>query len=241
MAIQIRRTTTGTPTSLKPGQLAVELEAQPSPRLWVGTDADPRLVSPAGEALPIVSRVRIKGGSASGMSMGSAQVSLELDRPAPAGCFVQYWRMQRMSRARGGEFYQSGFRAVGRHPQNNGGLTAVSIPQGNTSVTCGTVLQLFRPANVRNAGLIGYSRYHREHEGEGWDLDLPPAQRSGKRDIKVILKFGTITAYRGGDDLWHEQRSPMSPETMRIQRWRYAWTSASGDSYHGWGFKVDCY
>ena len=244
MAIQIRRTTTGTPTSLRPGQLAVELEAQPSPRLWVGTDTEPRLVSPAGQDVPLVLRVRILGGG-QGRAVVGASVILELDRPAPTDCWVQFWRLKRPAQqGRGGggpRNIGSGFMRIGfNDPHNTGGLAPVQIPPNATAVSAGTVRQLFRPPTVRNGNMEGYSRYRREVPGPEQDLDLPLWMRAMRRDIKCILKFGTVRRHRPPpDEFMVEDRSPMSAETLRIMRWRYSWKGAV-QVEHEWGFKVDC-
>jgi hypothetical protein len=258
MALQLRRTTTNPgltgpspPSGLRDGQPAVEVHEHYGPndvsgRLWVGVppEIDPSermLLNPGASLLPVVARVRITGWSMSPAAVPWCDVVLVLDRPAPANCFVQFWRRNRHGIVGKGDssvprLWTSGFRALGFDGSNNAGFAVRPIGVGATQVYCGQVRDLYRPTTLRHSNIgPGYSRYRREVPYAQQDLEIPPQYRSSTRDTKVVLKFGTVIRYRRPPENWMVwQRGPMSAETIRIKRWRYA-----NQGYYHWGLKID--
>lgn len=197
---------------------------------------------------PQIMRVRVAGEpyGGGGQATPYLHIRLELDRPAPANCFVQFWRNKRIAFVRDKQKVASGFRAIGHHGGhgvgggagyggNTGGLPIVAIPPGQNSIDCGTIVQLFRPPRMNRSGsgrLVSQSRYYREFTGtKNSELPAWMTWGYGPRSTICTLKFGTIIRYRHtATNFWIEQKGPPSAETIRIMRWRYNW---------GWGFKVD--
>lgn len=204
---------------------------------------------PAMTGAPQIMRVRVAGGTGGGgggVYTPYLRITLQLDRPAPANCFVQFWRNKRIGFVRNKNIGASGFRAIGHHGGHNvgggagyggntGGFPILAIPQGQTSIDCGTIGQLFRPPKMNRSGsgrLFSQSRYYREATGAtNTELPVWMTWGYGPRSTICTLKFGTILRYRESvTNHWIEQKGPPSAETIRIMRWCYNW---------GWGFKVD--
>lgn len=200
---------------------------------------------------PQVMRVQVSAGSPSGGGGGVytpyLRITLQLDRPAPANCFVQFWRNKRIGFISNKNKIASGFRAIGHHGGhggpaygagyggNTGGFPIVAIPQGQNFIDCGTIVQLFRPPKMNRSGsgyLNSQSRYYRQALGPpNSELPVWMTWGYGPRSTICTLKFGTILRYRESvNNYWIEQKGPPSTETIRIMRWKYNW---------GWGFKVD--
>lgn len=199
---------------------------------------------------PQVMRVQVVANGETGprASIASFRVVLHLDRPAPANCWVQFWRSSNQRRLRK---YRTriGFAQLGFAPLNAGGFTPMPVPVGATRADCGNIPSLFRPAIIKQSpdgnGRGTYSRYYRDIPPAQWNNDLPVWMRSPsgmrRRDVKVILKFSCCLRYHAGPphNQLIEERSPPSAETLKIQRWRWHYTGHS--PVMEWGYHVSMF
>ena len=157
--------------------------------------------------LPLVHRIVVQGTFEGELR----PLILELDRPAPANCFLQFYRYSKKSRDRGLARDRSlpskyAFRGIFVDGNSNP-FPVIPIPEGATSValTWEEWNDIYRPVVIR-----GYKR--------DW-AETPPGRPrwnpvNYRRENKVIYKFGTCEYIRG--ELFRP--SQMSADTLTIIR-----------------------
>jgi len=134
---------------------------------------------------------------------------LELDRPAPQNCFLQFYRYSKKKRNRGRARNFSvpiryAFRGIFISASNP--FPIIPIPEGDTVVTLTDTqwLELYRPVIIRSNDI------------RGWDQAPPGRPRwnpiNMDRDSKATYKFGTCQ-YVPGESF---RASLMSSDTLTI-------------------------
>lgn len=208
--------------------------------------------------LPVVKRIHFTfpaGSNGQDSAVASLQqagtVWIDLDKGAPADCYVQWWRTRPASDV--GQWHGAGFgnppstrrgvagwRPLGwsqavwvtTPPQprwlqgNAADMPDIAIPQGTTRVQLGLMTRLFRPwAKPIGSGATTYSRYYREVLWPQANNELPPwmAQRGARNATKAVFKIGVMRRWRDAapPNHFHLEQGPMSIETLIIQRWRF--------------------
>jgi hypothetical protein len=135
------------------------------------------------------------------------RISIDLDRPAPAGCALQLWRYSKRSGTRGYGIKRQTRRAFRPILLNSDGWPSatyhVAIPPGATTFSIPTPRQLYKPVKIR---------------GKRWPFKPGNAYIGGmpmdrQRPNKVHYKIGV---QRGG------ALGVMSSETLEIM-FHYGW------------------
>jgi len=161
-----------------------------------------------GAGLPLVHRIVVDGDFAGARH----PLILELDRPAPENCYLQFYRYSKKTRNRGSLRGYSipskyAFRGVFVDGNSNN-FPVIPIPVGETVVTLNYAewRNIYRPLDVR-----GYWR--------DWNDPIPGRPRwnpiNGQRDSKTIYKFGTCEYIRGESF----RASQMSADTLTIMHY----------------------
>jgi len=155
--------------------------------------------------LPIVQRIAVYA------TLGGQfyPLLLELDRPAPQNCYLQFYRYSKKKRNRGSARNFSvpiryAFRGI--FVDGNNPFPVIPIPEGDTVVTLTDAqwLAIYRPVIIRSNDI------------RGWDQAPPGRPRwnpiNMDRDSKATFKFGTCQYVRGESF----RASLMSSDTLTI-------------------------
>lgn len=213
---------------------------------------NPAVLSGAGSGdgfMPRVARIRVWNENIQHRG-GDAHVELELDRPAPHDCYVQWYRWK--PRAWTGRSVSDpsnnrkevwGFRQI--WPLEQWPFPLVHIAEGKTKAALGRVRQIFLPVRERTppgvVAQVNRSPYYLAHP-VNFNQDLPynpgkPGYRRKTRGVKCVYKFGVVQRYGDGVRM-HITQGIMSPETLRILRWKRTFPVGASPLFF-WDFKAD--
>lgn len=173
-----------------------------------GQPGEPGLSAPNAD-LPIVHRIMVDA-TLNGIRY---PLVLELDRPAPLNCYLQFYRYSIKRRNRGSDRNFSfpskyAFRGIFVDGRSND-FPVVHIPFGATVVTLmpDQWARLYKPVIVRGSSV---REWQDTPEGRPRWNPVPPRSR----DNKVIYKFGTCEYIRGVSF----RANAMSADTLTIIR-----------------------
>lgn len=148
--------------------------------------------------IPSISRVIIPSHTARQGDYTQMGIIVELDRPAPAGCFLQFHRYSKGSStgSRGKRRHRHAFRPIDIY--NTRVVWNLPIPQGAMSVTTASIRDLYLPPRLRGA-FVGSATLTNIHKG------ISRMYANKCRYKFSINRFG--------------QRGNLSAETVEIMQW----------------------
>jgi hypothetical protein len=178
--------------------------------IWGGLTVDTINGQPVsmlgGGGLPKVAQIRLA--HPQGKSFGHAipqgyannGVTLILDKPAPANCYIQFFRYSKRSGLRyhtQDPRYKAGFRAIdiSNAEQDEQPYWVLPVPEGVTRVETASLSQLYRPNRLRGSGYRygskerSYQRVGFRHSYEYGNPDTPIVFADNFEN-KCLYKFG---------------------------------------------------
>ena len=162
-----------------------------------------------GGMLPQIQRVMLGASGYSNIRYTEKPITIILDRPAPADCYIQPWRYSKRSGGRGRS--KAAFRPCDLHQlqfmfHDGNAIQKFRVPEGARSVQIPSPSYLYRPSFVRSMG-SGYK--------PGSLYNQYPSRH---RANKVLYGFSTAV-YCGGPEGNFYRRGNPSPHVVTIMNW----------------------
>ena len=182
-----------------------------------------RAVNPETDSLlPRISQIRILGSRLPNRQPDMG-VTLIFDRPAPAGCYIQFHRFSKKSgrrNAESGRRIRKAFRAIDVFSENNP-QWHLPIPEGATQITTAPIREIYIPPRVRSPGRPVAVHPNNAALRMGWDGRNNKFSESFAN--KCTYKFSIIIPRNEESGIEKTVRGELSAETLEIMRYGWGW------------------